>query len=306
VLKDLEGTAIQQAFQIDKFHWDGKTPLAKMLQTASFKNHGSDPNAGSKPTYKNVTVTGISWTPPAPLERSPAKAGGAAAKPAGKGKGPAQKRKAGGLSLEGQTLDELMATKAGVDRQVAQMEERKKAEVVAEIKALEATLQADMDKLDPKAKKAKKSPAASPAKAAKAAASPAASPPASPAKAPAKAKAPAASPAKVESSGSEEFGSSGSSGEESGSSGEESGDEFSLLYQNFIAGKKTIIQHYTDVTGTPPAKSWPAKQMRSALIKEHYSIEQLRTLADDAGIDSRIKKLESLRTALSSHFSTYL
>ena len=46
--------------------------------------------------------------------------------------------------------------------------------------------------------------------------------------------------------------------------------------------------------------------MRSALIKEHYSIEQLRKLADDAGIDSRIKKLESLRTALSSHFSTYL
>ena len=46
MLKDLEGSAIQQAFKSSKFHWDGKTPLAKTLQTASFKNHGSDPNAG--------------------------------------------------------------------------------------------------------------------------------------------------------------------------------------------------------------------------------------------------------------------
>jgi hypothetical protein len=320
VLKDLEGTAIQQAFKSSKFHWDGKTPLAKTLQAASFNNHGSDPNAGSKPTYKNVTVTGISWTPPPPIDRSPAKAGGAAAK----GKAPATKRKVGGLSLEGPTLDELMAKKAEMDRQIAKMEakmeerkkaedrqiakmeERKKAKLTAEIEALQTTLQAGIDKLDPKKAKAKKaSPPASPGGAGLAKK---ASPPASPGGAGLAKKDKASESSGSESSGSESSGSESSGSEESGS-GEDSGaeDEFSEIYQNFIASKKNdIIQHYTDVTKTTPAKSWPAKQMRSALIKEHYSIEQLRKLADDAGIDSRIKKLESLRTALSSHFSTYL
>jgi hypothetical protein len=320
VLKDLEGSAIQQAFKSSKFHWDGKTPLAKTLQAASFNNHGSDPNAGSKPTYKNVTVTGISWTPPPPIDRSPAKAGGAAAK----GKAPATKRKVGGLSLEGPTLDELMAKKAEMDRQIAKMEakmeerkkaedrqiakmeERKKAKLTAEIEALQTTLQAGIDKLDPKKAKAKKaSPPASPGGAGLAKK---ASPPASPGGAGLAKKDKASESSGSESSGSESSGSESSGSEESGS-GEDSGaeDEFSEIYQNFIASKKNdIIQHYTDVTKTTPAKSWPAKQMRSALIKEHYSIEQLRKLADDAGIDSRIKKLESLRTALSSHFSTYL
>lgn len=246
VLKDLEGSAIQQAFKSSKFHWDGKTPLAKTLQAASFNNHGSDPNAGSKPTYKNVTVTGISWTPPPPIDRSPAKAGGAAAK----GKAPATKRKVGGLSLEGPTLDELMAKKA------------KLTAMHARLQVLEATLQAGMDKVDPT--KAKKSPAASPAKA--------------PAKAP-------ASP---------------------GGAGPSKAPVNLMLYNNFTGGKATVSQHYAAVAETSPAKSWSAKQMRSTLLSDHYSNEQLRQLADGAGIDARIKKPEILRKKLGEHFAEIL
>ena len=81
VLYDIEGDAIKTAFGVDKYHWeDGQTNLSSLVQKASFKNHGKDTTSGSKPTYKNISVSGMAgYTAPPPAKRSLAKAASGAA-----------------------------------------------------------------------------------------------------------------------------------------------------------------------------------------------------------------------------------
>ena len=64
-----------------------------------------------------------------------------------------------------------------------------------------------------------------------------------------------------------------------------------------------MLSHYEFITGKLPPTSWNRPQMRSALVKQHYSNMRLRTLADHAGIDSRITVTDTLRTKLTQHYN---
>jgi hypothetical protein len=54
------------------------------------------------------------------------------------------------------------------------------------------------------------------------------------------------------------------------------------FFGTYFSGNKTeLLEHYTAITGTPPpAGGRFMKQMRRALIDEHYSAEHLRTLGN--------------------------
>ena len=78
------------------------------------------------------------------------------------------------------------------------------------------------------------------------------------------------------------------------------------IYLSFVSSRATVATHYNEITGEEPAKSWTASQMRSKLIHEHYSEDQLRQLGNGAGIHGSIKKAATLRTHLGQHFSPML
>jgi len=51
---------------------------------------------------------------------------------------------------------------------------------------------------------------------------------------------------------------------------------------------------------------WNCPKMYSALVKQHYSNEQLRNLADHAGTDPRITFIDTLHTKLTEHYNLEL
>ena len=348
VLYDIEGTAIKTAFGVEKYHWENGEDMCGPIQKASFQNHGKDTASGSKPTYKNITVSGMpSYTAPepkqSPLKPSPAKkmAGGAFAA----GASSSSKRKFDRFTsdmTEGE-LAELQihvrsaisakkAAKKAADSSKKKMEAKlakmreDKAKRLKKMDEEEAKLQAALEAMD----------SASPAKAV--VASPAKAVAASPTKATGKATGKAAAAAadsqsedmvmseEVESgsesnseeeSGSESEEESGSEAEEeSGSESEEEEEaeaeaeaeedpssDNSVLGDKFDGSKAVLAVHYKTITGKRPPVSWNRPQIRSALIKQHYSNDQLRLLGNHAGIDSRITTTDTLRTKLTEHYS---
>jgi hypothetical protein len=61
-----------------------------------------------------------------------------------------------------------------------------------------------------------------------------------------------------------------------------------MCFFKYFSGSKTeLLEHYTAITGgPPPAGGRFVKQMRRALIDEHYSAEQLRALGNLRGHDN--------------------
>ena len=63
-----------------------------------------------------------------------------------------------------------------------------------------------------------------------------------------------------------------------------------------------VQRHYESIVGTAAPVSFSRPKMRSLLIMQHYSVEQLRTLADSVSTDGRITTAATLRTKLIAHF----
>jgi hypothetical protein len=81
------------------------------------------------------------------------------------------------------------------------------------------------------------------------------------------------------------------------------------FFRKYFSGSKTkLLEHYMAITGGPPPVGGRfIKQMRRALIDEHYSAEQLRTLGDRFSLhhvvgwrDNASADLAGLRTMLKS------
>ena len=289
VLQDLEGSAIKTAFGVDRFHWDGKTDMCSLLQKASFKNHGKDTASGSKPTYKNITVSGMPDFAAPPPKTKPAVSAFASAAASSSSSSAvtvseSSKRKfdrftddmteAELAELQMHVRSSIAAKKAA--KKSAEGEKKKMQAKLQKMQADEAKLQAERAKLQAAleamctgAGAASTSPLAPPL----APPLPTDSAPASPAKAPA--------PLHRD-------------------------QPENAIYTNFVSSRATVAAHYTDVADEEPAKSWTADKMRSRLINDHYSDEQLRQLANGAGIHGSIKKADTLRTHLGKHFSAML
>ena len=293
VLQDLEGSAIKTAFGVDRFHWDGKTDMCAPLQKASFKNHGKDTTIGSKPTYKNITVSGMpDFTAPEPKSKPAASA--AASSSASSAALTVSKRKFDrftGDMTEGE-LAELQthvrssiaakkAAKKSADGEKKKMQAKlqKMQADEAKLQAERAKLQAELEAMCTGAGAASTSPLASPLPA---------SVTASPPKAPPLPTSATASPAKAPTPLHREP------------------PDNNGIYTVFVSSRAAVAAHYVDVADEEPAKSWTASQMRSKLINDHYSEEQLRQLANGAGIHGSIKKADTLRTHLGKHFSAML
>ena len=287
VLQDLEGSAVKTAFGVDRFHWDGKTDMCSLLQKASFKNHGKDITSGSKPTYKNITVSGMPDFAAPPPKAKPAVSAFASAASSSSSTvtvSESSKRKFDRFT-DDMTEAELVELQLHVRSSIAAKKaakknaegERKKMQAKlqkmqadeAKLQAERAKLQAALDAMCTGASAASTSPLAPPM----APPLPTDSAPASPAKAPA--------PLHRD-------------------------QPENAVYTNFVASRAAVAVHYADVSGEDPAKSWTADKMRSRLISDHYSDEQLRLLANGAGIHGSIKKAETLRTHLGKHFSAML
>ena len=274
VLYDIEGTAIKTAFGVEKYHWENGEDMCGPIQKASFQNHGKDTASGSKPTYKNITVSGMpSYTAPEPVKRSPAKPAAAGASAAAAASSSSSKRKfdrftsdmtEGELAeLQAHVRSAISAKKASkkaadsskkkMEAKLAKMREDK-AKRLQKMEEEEAKLQAALEAMDSGAS------SSSPAKAV------------------------AASPAKSP----------------------QSEENPNRIYLSFVSSRATVATHYNEITGEEPAKSWTASQMRSKLIHEHYSEDQLRQLGNGAGIHGSIKKAATLRTHLGQHFSPML
>ncbi len=284
VLQDLEGSAIKTAFGVDRFHWDGKTDMCAPLQKASFTNYGKDTTSGSKPTYKNITVSGMPDYVAPEAKSSPLKLA----------ESPSSKRKFDrftGDMTEGE-LAELQthvrssiaakkAAKKSADGEKKKMQAKlqKMQADEAKLQAERAKLQAELEAMCTGAGAASTSPLASPLPA---------SVTASPPKAPPLPTSATASPAKAPTPLHREP------------------PDNNGIYTVFVSSRAAVAAHYVDVADEEPAKSWTASQMRSKLINDHYSEEQLRQLANGAGIHGSIKKADTLRTHLGKHFSAML
>ena len=289
VLQDLEGSAIKTAFGVDRFHWDGKTDMCSLLQKASFKNHGKDTTSGSKPTYKNITVSGMPdyVTPEAkssPLKSSSPSRTAAAVSPPAKRKFDrftSDMTEAELAELQVHIRSTIAAKKAakksaenGKKKMQAKLQKMQADE--AKLQAERAKLQAELEAMCTGAGAASTSPLAPPL-----------APPLEPSLAPPLPTSATTSPAKAPAPLHRD-------------------QPENAIYTNFVSSRAAVAAHYTDVADEEPAKSWTASQMRSKLINDHYSEEQLRQLANGAGIHGSIKKADTLRTHLGKHFSAML
>ena len=282
VLQDLEGSSIKTAFGVDRFHWDGKTDMCSLLQKASFKNHGKDTTSGSKPTYKNITVIGMPDFAAPPPKAKPAVsafASAAASSSSSVTVSEGSKRKFDRFTGD-MTEAELAELQMHVRSTIASKKAAKKS-ADGEKKKMQAKLQkmqADEAKLQAERAKLQAELEAMCTGAGAASTSPLAPPlPTSATTSPAKAPAPL-----------------------------HRDQPENAIYTNFVSSRAAVAAHYTDVADEEPAKSWTASQMRSKLINDHYSEEQLRQLANGAGIHGSIKKADTLRTHLGKHFSAML
>lgn len=73
-----------------------------------------------------------------------------------------------------------------------------------------------------------------------------------------------------------------------------------------MAGKSAVMAHFEKITDATPAPSMTAKEMRNALINLHYENDELRQLANGAGIRKSIRNRSCLREALLDHFAALL
>ena len=79
------------------------------------------------------------------------------------------------------------------------------------------------------------------------------------------------------------------------------------IHESFTAGKSVVAAHYTKVTDDMPDAKMTVKQLRYDLIHHMYSEDELRELADGAGIQhARITKMQTLRERLAQHFAELL
>ena len=79
------------------------------------------------------------------------------------------------------------------------------------------------------------------------------------------------------------------------------------IFESFTAGKSVVAAHYTKVTKDMPDAKMTVKQLRYDLIHHMYSEDELRELADGAGIQhGRITKMQTLRERLAQHFAELL
>ena len=79
------------------------------------------------------------------------------------------------------------------------------------------------------------------------------------------------------------------------------------IHESFTAGKSVVAAHYTKVTEDMPDAKMTVKQLRYDLIHHMYSEDELRELADGAGIQhGRITKMQTLRERLAQHFAELL
>ena len=79
------------------------------------------------------------------------------------------------------------------------------------------------------------------------------------------------------------------------------------IFESFTAGKSVVAAHYTKVTEDMPDAKMTVKQLRYDLINHMYSEDELRELADGAGIQhGRITKMQTLRERLAQHFAELL
>ena len=313
VLQDLEGSAIKTAFGVDRFHWDGKTDMCGPLQKASFKNHGKDTAGGSKPTYKNITVSGMpEYVAPEP-KLSPVKpsspARTAAASPSAKRKFDrftSDMSEAELAELQVHVRSTIAAKKAA--KKSAESEKKKMQAKLQKMQADEAKLQAERAKLQA-ALDAMDTGGAS---AAAVAASPAKAVVASPAKAATPEKDTVMEEEEVEEEEEAEEEEEFESGSESDSEGEEEScddeeesceeEEDDDICTAFSGSKSVVQRHFEYIVGTAAPVSFSRPKMRSLLIMQHYSSEQLRTLADSVSIDGRITTAAALRSKLIAHF----
>ena len=62
-------------------------------------------------------------------------------------------------------------------------------------------------------------------------------------------------------------------------------------FRDYFSGNKTkLLEHYMAITGTPPpAGGRLMKQMRRALIDEHYSVEHLRALGNSFFLEFQVE-----------------
>ena len=79
------------------------------------------------------------------------------------------------------------------------------------------------------------------------------------------------------------------------------------IFESFTAGKSVVAAHYTKVTEQMPDAKMTVKQLRKELIDNMYSEDELRELADGAGIQhGRSTKMQTLRERLAQHFAELL
>jgi len=93
-----------------------------------------------------------------------------------------------------------------------------------------------------------------------------------------------------------------SSDEESGAKGDVAWQRRQLPFETGDATKAEVQEHFEEISGAKPSPKMTIKQMKTELINTHYNPSKLRSLANGALIDKRIKNLTSLRTKLLDHF----
>ena len=329
VLKDKTGSVLEAAFGRNTYRWNGKTPLTNMLQKYSFANRGftgGKTDTGSRTTHRNISVTGSNdWVPVAQgssrgapkaevapqmsklqmqlnklqkemaaLSSPDAKTKGKspAGKVATKGKG---KSPAGKVATKGKGKGKSPAS-AAKGKTKAKSSPLSFHVTANDRDELEDKLRTMLNQLeDGRSKK----------RSASASACSSASPHKKVKTSPPKAKSPVvvAAPAALEEG--------------------EIGEALELLQtvpepvvqdltqnetlENFTAGKSVVAAHYTKVTEDMPDAKMTVKQLRYDLIHHMYSEDELRELADGAGIQhARITKMQTLRERLAQHFAELL